>query len=88
MEALRDIADGNATKIYMPTDISKVVSTLGVVSESLGIGDSTPVDKSAKPAKKKEADPCISEETSKEGRAAADTGNAIETDVEMRRSII
>jgi regulator of protease activity HflC (stomatin/prohibitin superfamily) len=88
LEALRDVADGRATKIYMPTDISKVVSTLGVVSESLGIGDSTPVDKSAKPAKKKEADPCISEETSKEGRAAADTGNAIETDVEMRRSII
>ena len=88
LEALRDVADGRATKIYMPTDISKVVSTLGVVSEALGIGDSTPVDKSAKPAVKKAADPCISEETSKEGRAAADTGDAIEADVEMRRSII
>ena len=54
LEALRDVADGRATKIYMPTDISKVVSTLGVVSESLGIGDSTPVDKSAKPVKKPE----------------------------------
>jgi hypothetical protein len=88
LEALRDVADGRATKIYMPTDIGKVVSTLGVVAESLGIGDSTPVDKAAKPAKKREADPCISEETSHEGRAAADTGDAIKTDVEMRRSII
>ena len=33
LEALRDVADGRATKIYMPTDISKVVSTIGVVYE-------------------------------------------------------
>lgn len=88
LEALRDVADGRATKIYMPTDISKVVSTLGVVSESLGIGDSTPVDKSEKPVKKQEADPCINEETSKEGRKAADTGDSIRVDVETRRSVI
>ena len=88
LEALRDVADGRATKIYMPTDISKVVSTLGVVSESLGIGDSTPVDKSPKPVKKQEADPCINEETSKEGRKAADTGDSIRVDVETRRSVI
>ena len=88
LEALRDVADGRATKIYMPTDISKVVSTLGVVSESLGIGDSTPVDKSVKPVKKPEADPCLSEETSREGRRAADTGDSIRVDVETRRSVI
>ena len=72
----------------MPTDISKVVSTLGVVSESLGIGDSTPVDKAAKPVQKYAADPCVNEETSKEGRKAADTGNSIRVDVETRRSVI
>ena len=88
LEALRDVADGRATKIYMPTDISKVVSTLGVVSESLGIGDSTPVDKSAKPAQKHAADPCLNEETSEEGRRAADTGDSIRVDVETRRSVI
>ena len=88
LEALRDVADGRATKIYMPTDISKVVSTLGVVSESLGIGDSTPVDKAAKPVQKYAADPCVNEETSKEGRKAADTGNSIRVDVETRRSVI
>ncbi len=88
LEALRDVADGRATKIYMPTDISKVVSTLGVVSESLGIGDSTPVDKAAKPAQKHAADPCVNEETSKEGRKAADTGDSIRVDVETRRRVI
>lgn len=88
LEALRDVADGRATKIYMPTDISKVVSTLGVISESLGIGDSTPVDKSAKPATKHVADPCVNEETSSEGRRAADTGDAIRIDVENRKRII
>ena len=88
LEALRDIADGRATKIYMPTDISKVVSTLGVVSESLGIGDSTPVDTSAKPVTKPEADPCVTEKTSKEGRKAAYTGDAIKVDVETHRSVI
>jgi len=88
LEALRDVADGRATKIYMPTDIGKVVSSLGVVAESLGIGDSTPVDRSERPAPKKEADPCIQKETSKEGKAAADTGDSIRVDVETRRSII
>ena len=88
LEALKDVADGRATKIYMPTDISKVVSTLGVVSESLGIGDSTPVGDSARPVKKQEADPCINEKTSKEGRKAADTGGAIRFDVENRRSVL
>lgn len=34
LEALKDVADGNATKIFMPTDISKLVSTLGVAAES------------------------------------------------------
>ena len=88
LEALRDVADGRATKIYMPTDITKVVSTLGVVSESLGIGDSTPVDKSPKPVKKPEADPCINQQTSREGRRAADTGDSIRVDVETHRSVI
>ena len=37
---------------------------------------------------KHEADPCINEETSKEGRKAADTGDSIRVDVETRRSVI
>ena len=82
------MADGRATKIYMPTDISKVVSTLGIVSESLGIGDSTPVDKSEKARADDHKDPCVKDETSKEGKAAAATGHAIKVDLESRRKDI
>ena len=85
LEALRDVADGRATKIYMPTDISKVVSTLGIVSESLGIGDSMPVDKGGDVHIETEVDPCLTKETSSEGRKAAATGDAIRADLESRR---
>lgn len=50
IKALKDVADGRATKIFMPTDLASIVSTLGVASEALGVGDATPVDKSIKKA--------------------------------------
>lgn len=59
IEALKDVSDGRATKIYMPSDISSIIASLGVVGESLGIGDATKIDTSPKPAKAIEADPCI-----------------------------
>ena len=85
LEALRDVADGRATKIYMPSDITKAVSTLGLISESLGIGDSTAVDKSEKAKAVPAADPCINKETSRESRKAADVGADIQADLESRR---
>jgi regulator of protease activity HflC (stomatin/prohibitin superfamily) len=88
LEALRDVADGRATKIYMPTDIAGIVSTLGVVSESLGIGDATPVDKSDRPARELPADPCINKETSKEGRKAAQYSKELMEDLEDRRKSV
>ena len=51
IEALKDVANGRATKIYMPSDITGMVTGLGVVGESLGIGDATPIDRSPKPPK-------------------------------------
>ena len=45
LEALKNVADGRATKIYMPTDLAGVISSLGLVSEATGLGDATPVDK-------------------------------------------
>ena len=88
LEALRDVADGRATKIYMPTDITKAVASLGVISEALGVGDSTPVDTSAKPKAPAEVDPCLHDDTSKEGRAAAATGDVIRTDIENRKGTL
>jgi regulator of protease activity HflC (stomatin/prohibitin superfamily) len=48
IDALKDVADGRATKIFMPTDLQDVVSVIGMVGETLGIGDSEAIDKSAK----------------------------------------
>ena len=88
LEALRDVADGRATKIYMPTDITKAVATLGVAAEALGIGDATPVDDSEKPASAGAGDPCVTPRTSKEGKSAALKGQEIKIDLESRRKEI
>ena len=85
LEALRDVADGNATKIYMPTEIAGIVSTLGVIGESLGIGDRTEIAEKAKPDKLPEQDPCLKPTTSKESVRTADTISRITNDLEERR---
>ncbi len=74
IEALKDVADGRATKIYMPSDIASIVSTLGVVGESLGIGNSTSVDKSEKPGKNPVADDCCD----KKSKGSEDVSRASE----------
>lgn len=84
IEALKDVANGRATKIFMPSDIASVVSTLGVVGESLGIGDATPIDKTAAPAPKPKLDACVDEDTSAGGKEAAATSAAIDMDVSLR----
>ncbi len=81
IEALKNVADGRATKIYMPTDLTSIVSSLGIAGEALGIGDATAIDKSAKPAPAPKADPCIKETTSHEGRHAAMVTEQIEMDI-------
>ncbi len=85
LEALRDVADGNATKIYMPTDIASTITSLGVVGEALGIGDATKIDMTPKPVKPKEADPCLHEGTSAEGIKAAQTGESIREKLQSER---
>lgn len=78
IEALKDVADGRATKIYMPSDIASVVSSLGVAGEALGIGDATSIDKTPKPQPQPAADPCITDETSQGGKEAAEANAQIE----------
>ncbi|MEE0956397.1 MAG: SPFH domain-containing protein [Eubacterium sp.] len=78
IEALKDVSNGRATKIFMPTDLTDVISTLGVAAESLGIGDSTPIDRTPLPTPRAKADPCIDSETGQGGRDAAATSQAIE----------
>lgn len=82
IEALKEVSDGRATKIYMPSDIAGLVSTLGLAGEALGIGDATKIDTSKKPEKKPELDPCIKETTSEEGKAAAAYTQAVNAALE------
>lgn len=74
IEALKEVSDGRATKIYMPTDIASSLSALGVVGEALGIGDATPIDK--KPADKAQVkqDPCCASNGALGKEAAKTTG--------------
>ncbi len=81
LEALKDVSDGRATKIYMPSDIASAVSSLGLAGEALGIGDHTPIDTAPKPEPPEEIDACIDEDTSRGGREAAATSAQISRNV-------
>ena len=80
LDSLKEVANGRATKIFMPTDLSSIVSTLGIAGESMGIGDATPIDKEEKVSSGLDlSDPCLHEEgRSKATREAAFTSAEIE----------
>ena len=65
IDALKDVADGRATKIFMPTDLSDVVSGIGAIGETLGVGDAEPIDKSSEPIPAPPTDPCHGDSASK-----------------------
>ena len=76
LEALKNVSDGRATKIYMPTDLTGVISSLGLVSEATGLGDATPIDKSAKPKPVHHVDVCCDDdEKTTETRRMANANN-------------
>lgn len=75
IEALKDVADGRATKIFIPSDLTGVVSSLGVAGEVLGIGNATPVDTSAKKAPTPPEDPCIKPGVSSAATMGAEATN-------------
>ena len=82
LEALKDVSNGRATKIFMPTEITKSVAGLGVLGEALGIGDTTPIDRSEEKHVHVQTDPCLSNETGAGGVEAAVTSAAINAQVE------
>ena len=84
IDQLKYVANGRATKIYMPSDITELVSKVGVLGEALGIGDHTPIDHTEPAPTPLDVDPCVDEETSAEGRKAAMTTAAIKRDLESR----
>ena len=84
LDSLKYVANGRATKIYMPSDITQLVSKVGIIGETLGIGDYTPIDRSEPEVAPLEEDPCIDEETSPAGRKAAQTTAEILRDVSRK----
>ncbi len=85
IEALKDVSNGNSTKIFMPTDITEVISTLGVVGEALGVGDSTKAaPKKVTPAPL-EKDPCLDNESSKISHEDHAIAHDIRQNLESRR---
>ncbi|MBE5997474.1 MAG: SPFH/Band 7/PHB domain protein [Lachnospiraceae bacterium] len=86
IEALKDVSDGRATKIYMPSEIASVVTSLGIVGEALGVGDATKVDTSPKPKPAFKADDCCDDEDKGRGaKEAAATTMRIQQDLMGRR---
>lgn len=90
IEALKDVSDGRATKIYMPSDISSVISSLGVAGEALGIGDSTKIDTSPKPEAPIDEDPCIenNEDVSGVTKNVHETNERMQREMERTRGIV
>ena len=89
IEALKDVSNGRATKIFMPSDITSVVSALGVAGEALGIGDSTPIDTSEAPFDFSiEEDDCIknNKNVSDVTRQIHATSARIQDDLEIEKS--
>ncbi len=64
LDALKEVADGRATKIFVPTDIASVLTSAGAIGEALGVGDATTIDKSPKIEESNRLDP-----TAREGRS-------------------
>ena len=84
IDALKNVADGRATKIFMPSDIASAVSSLGVIGESLGIGDFEKIDRSPKEGKKVTAN-LLTDENSSENVGAALKNAEIEAELESSR---
>lgn len=83
IEALKVVADGRATKIYMPTDLAKSVSSLGLVQESLGIGDAMKIDMSEKEKTHLDEDVCC-EDNGNLGKEASITTRRIVNDLKIK----
>ena len=68
IEAMKDIANGNSTKVFIPSSImDSVGDTIGDVSikaEAFDIGNNMPVNKKPKDSTNNGTDPCIKPESS------------------------
>lgn len=66
LEAVKDISNGKATKIFMPSDMTNVISNLGVVSEILGTPSAVKPEPDEAPVYAVKDDCCYDDERSHE----------------------
>lgn len=64
LDALKAVADGNATKIFMPTDLADSVGKMGLLSDALGTMGEDGAKKQDVPVEKK-VDHCVKPQSSK-----------------------
>ncbi len=84
IEALKDVANGNSTKIFMPTDVMETVASMGVIGEALGVGEHTPAMKKENPAKRPLKDACLNEDSSSISVGAARAGYEMQDDLQAK----
>lgn len=77
LDTLERVADGNATKIFMPTDLSSIISTLGVAAEAV-----KDVKGEAKKEDKNYKDDCEPHHVSHVSKDVINTNKHIESDLE------
>lgn len=82
-DALKEVADGNSTKIIMPSDIAGIVSGIGTMSEAWRFGQDAPAKKPVPPTKSRK-DPCLNDGSSHISHGAARQGAAVQRDLADR----
>ena len=83
LDALKEVANGNSTKIFMPTELTQIVSSLGVAGEVMGLGDAMYAKKKPAPKAPIIDDDCIDRHESDISRGAAYTGAVIEDELKQ-----
>lgn len=94
LQALKDVADGQATKIFIPTDLSGNFSSLGVVGELLGNGSPAGIGVPRQQMRKHIADevtagrlandPCLNEGSSQATKTAASSSTKASVGAALR----
>ncbi len=81
LDALKEVANGNSTKIFMPTDLTQIVSSLGIVGEAMGIGEAVHPEKKPAPKSPVIKDDCLDRHSSEISHSAAYAGAVIDNDI-------
>ena len=78
IEAMKDIANGNSTKVFIPSSImdsvGDTIGDLSIKAEAFDIGNNMPINKKTKEASASESDPATKADSSKVTKEVQATG--------------